>query len=79
MNSLRCLPQPLPSIWHYTRARLWLGLPRADGVGGDPGADRYGRSWPFAQCVKFLRSLRRGMSDAHSSAEDDAPSARERV
>ena len=79
MYSLRCLPQPLSSLWQHWRARLWLGLSRADGVGVDPGADRYGRSWPFAQCIKFLRPLRRGMSNAHSAAENDAPSARERV
>ena len=43
LHPLRRLPQPLPGLSGGRRARLWLGLSRADGRGADAGADRHRR------------------------------------
>src|SRR5579862_7373158 len=70
------LSEPLPGLHRGRRARLWLGLPRADGRGADPCLDRPRRGRAFAQRIELLRAMRKRLPGAHPAAQDDAALAR---
>ena len=67
LHPLRRLHEPLPGLSGGRRARLWLGLSRADGRGADSLADRRRRGRPIAERLDLLRPLRRGVPGAHSA------------
>ena len=56
--------------------RLWLGLPRPDGLGADAPAHRHRAGLAAAQRLDLLRPVRGGLPGADPAAEADAPLAR---
>ena len=81
LRCLRCcgLPQPLSGLCRGRRARLWLGLSRADGGGADPGIGRAARGRASAERLDVLRPMRERLPGQDPAAEDDAALARARV
>ena len=68
VHPLRCLPEPLPYLRRRRRARLRLGVPRADGLDTHPAADLTRAEQGPAQRLHQLRPLRRGLPGRYSAA-----------
>src|SRR5262245_16068334 len=65
---MRRLPQSLSGLSGRGGTCLWLGLSRADRLGGDAGADRHRNGEALAERLDLLRTVRGSLPDAHSLA-----------